>query len=79
MVFFTTFVGYWKCSTMSNNNDFRKIYEESEKQFLENAQPTDTPADGKTEAKSLLGFILGFIVFILIALGFLYLGTLIQQ
>lgn len=64
---------------MSNNNDFRKIYEESEKQFLENAQPTDTPTDGKTEAKSLLGFVLGFIVFIIIALGFLYLGTLIQK
>lgn len=65
---------------MSNNNDFRKIYEESEKQFLENATPVEGEAtNGKTEAKSLLGFVLGFVVFILIALGFLYLGTLIQK
>ncbi|MBO5903690.1 MAG: hypothetical protein J6Q40_06835 [Tidjanibacter sp.] len=65
---------------MSNNNDFRKIYEESEKQFLENATLAEGEAtNGKTEAKSLLGFVLGFVVFILIALGFLYLGTLIQK
>ncbi len=65
---------------MSNNNDFRKIYEESEQQFLKNATPVDDQAQsGKTEAKSLLGFVLGFVVFIFIALGFLYLGTLIQK
>ena len=65
---------------MSNNNDFRKIYEESEQQFLENATSVDGEAtNSKTEAKSLLGFVLGFVVFILIALGFLYLGTLIQK
>ena len=65
---------------MSNNNDFRKIYEESEQQFLENATPIEGETNnGKTEAKSLLGFVLGFVVFILIALGFLYLGTLIQK
>lgn len=65
---------------MSNNNDFRKIYEESEKQFLENAvEQEDQPVTRKTEAKSLLGFILGFVVFIFIALGFLYLGTLIEK
>lgn len=65
---------------MSNNNDFRKIYEESEQQFLANATPVEGETNnGKTEAKSLLGFVLGFVVFILIALGFLYLGTLIQK
>lgn len=65
---------------MSNNNDFRKIYEESEKQFLENAvEQEEQSTTHKTEAKSLFGFILGFVIFIFIALGFLYLGTLIQQ
>lgn len=65
---------------MSNNNDFRKIYEESEKQFLENATPAEgEESNSTTEAKSLIGFVLGFVVFILIALGFLYLGTLIQK
>jgi ABC-type transport system substrate-binding protein len=40
---------------MSNNNDFRKIYEESEQQFLANATPVEGEAtNGKTEAKSLL-------------------------
>ena len=64
---------------MSNNNDFRKIYEESEQQFLENAVAPEDNAPHNSEARSLLGFVLGFVAFILIALGFLYLGTLIQK
>ncbi len=85
MSFFTTFVlrespihYLEERPYMSSNKDFRKIYEESEKQFLENATPVENGSQTGSSIKSLLGFVLGFIAFVLIALLFIYLGTLIS-